>query len=693
MVRFLFIRTELIGKHFNMKKYLLSIAIIILSVLTISTIVLAVDDIMGSATQTVSGGNLFYLVNGVLYPKVITNNFAIGGTNSSAPFYVDALTGNVNAGNLILSGLFTSPLKISTSSSIDLTWQYDTDTGFDWISDNKISFFTGNTAQLTITANGYVGISSTTPNSLLSLNGSSTLVDLLNFANNSNETLFKIDAYGGVIQNIGITTLKIKASLTDATNISDPWNIYVQGKYAYIAEQSNNKLVIVDIATSTPKIVGVLTDATNLYTTRAIWVAGKYAYMGSNAGNSLTIIDISNPALPAIVSVLIDATNLGDVFDLQVIGKYAYVLGRSINKFTILDISNPYSPVIKGNLTDATNLNSPRGLYVSGKYAYVAGYSGNSLAIVNISNPNTPTITGVITDAVNLNNPYDVHISGRYAYVLNTTGNGLTIIDVSNPASPVIAGVLIDNTNLAGCYGIFSSGNYVYVTSNTNKKVVAVDVSNPARPIIKSVLTDATNFLSVRSIYISGQYAYVLSQGILSIVDLGGMDIPTAVIGNLETNYLSVTDNADFGNDLFIRNGLNIGGSILVNGTSSSPYSHTVIGAYIATSSPIANFYVWGGVTHKTTNINSATYNILSNDYIINNTYTITGISTTTLPTAKNRTGQIFTVKDAGGNSNPNYIRIDGQSGETIDGATYQTIITDYNSISVYSDGSNWYLY
>lgn len=66
------------------------------------------------------------------------------------------------------------------------------------------------------------------------------------------------------------------------------------------------------------------------------------------------------------------------------------------------------------------------------------------------------------------------------------------------------------------------------------------------------------------------------------------------------------------------------------------------------------------------------------------------GAFSITLPTAVGRAGRIFTIKKT--DSTGNAVTVDGDGAETIDGATTQVIATQYNSITIISDGSEWHI-
>lgn len=108
----------------------------------------------------------------------------------------------------------------------------------------------------------------------------------------------------------------------------------------------------------------------------------------------------------------------------------------------------------------------------------------------------------------------------------------------------------------------------------------------------------------------------------------------------------------------------------------------------------IGNLNVSGSITVNTTTLNSATYDLVSTDYILHVTYTTTGaVTSLTLPSAQTVNGRTIIIKDAGGNAATNNITVDTEGAETIDGAATAVINGNYDSISIYSDGSNWFIY
>ena len=105
----------------------------------------------------------------------------------------------------------------------------------------------------------------------------------------------------------------------------------------------------------------------------------------------------------------------------------------------------------------------------------------------------------------------------------------------------------------------------------------------------------------------------------------------------------------------------------------------------IGTTTPNSTLDVQGSMAAKVT-ISSATSNTLGSDY--NFIYTGTSAATATLPDATTIGGRMYTIKNASTNSSA--LTVNTTSSQTIDGATSYTLSTQYQTVSVVSNGSNW---
>jgi len=135
---------------------------------------------------------------------------------------------------------------------------------------------------------------------------------------------------------------------------------------------------------------------------------------------------------------------------------------------------------------------------------------------------------------------------------------------------------------------------------------------------------------------------------------------------------------------------------ITIGGTSDVSFD-TPNGEVLLTADPIADLaaatkrYVQSGTLSVTTVLTS-TYTILPTDTIVSCKYSNTGTLAITLPLVSAvSVGKTFHIIDADGNAYNNNITV--SSTNTINGETSVLITQDYQSISIYSDGTAWFIY
>ena len=380
------------------------------------------------------------------------------------------------------------------------------------------------TTNVHVTAQGNVGIGTTTPAAQLAVAGS-------------------------------LPTTHVGAISTGGTSGVD--DIFVQGRYAYMVDTDGNRLLIYDISNSTTPLLINGTGTATGTTPRDIFVQGRYAYIANQGSNTLQIFDVSNPAAPVSVGTA-TSTSARSV---TVQGQYAYVARvSSPATLQIFDVSNPSSPTLIGSRTTG---DTARSLNIQGRYAYVVtGTAANSFQIFDVSDPTIAT--GADANVANTSlDTLDVTVQGRYAY-LTLTDYGSThllkIYDVSNPASPVA----VNGSGTATASfpeKISVQGRYAYVTINAaNGALQVFDISNPASPLLINTLTqNSTN--GFRGLFVQGRYAYVslpIAQE-FRIFDLGGATIQQLESGGFETGTGTVRNNFSIFNDLDVKGGAVIG--------------------------------------------------------------------------------------------------------------------------------------
>ena len=499
-----------------------------------------VDYAVTANVTSIAAGDL----NGDGKPDLVTTNFA--GTvsvllNTATPMlFAQASTGNIGIGS---SSPMSALTVVASSTASALTIQHGT----------------------SITATGPLM-------SFLSSTGS----------NSANE-----------IGNIRGFNLTVKGSLVDATNLNNPNAVDVSGRYAYVTS-GDTRFTVVDISNpSAPAVVGSILPGG----ATAVKVSGRYAYV--SADTSFRVIDISNPSVPVVIGTLSDTINLGQANSVYVSGHYAYV-GAVLapGHFTIVDVANPRVPVIVSSLTIA----SPHSVYVSGRYAYIAQYTGSGatgrLLIVDISNPTAPFIaTTVITAGLDGGGrPGALTVSGRYAYVADYDTGKLAIYDVASTTLGVVGTV----SGLGNPQAVAVSGHYAYVTNESNQhQMFVIDVASSTAPSLVASLTDTTNLSNPIFLQVVGRYAYVADKATnrLTIIDLAGIDVPNANIGNLQSTDITTWNNLNVGNNGYFRGGVNIGaGGLQVDGLGN-------FSMYATTS--LANLGALGALNASITDVNT----------------------------------------------------------------------------------------
>jgi len=122
-----------------------------------------------------------------------------------------------------------------------------------------------------------------------------------------------------------------------STTSASPSSIDVEGNYAYVVNTGSDSLEVFSVATSTPSLVG--TVATGCTDPGDVRVQGRYAYVICD--NSFRVFDVSNPLAPLLVgSVSVSGSGYSaDDERLFISGRYAYLVSNGTQTFKVYDIS------------------------------------------------------------------------------------------------------------------------------------------------------------------------------------------------------------------------------------------------------------------------------------------------------------------------------------------------------------------
>jgi hypothetical protein len=326
---------------------------------------------------------------------------------------------------------------------------------------------------------------------------------------------------------------------------STPRAVDVQGRYAYVVNETSNTLQVFDVSNPAGigSAVGSVVAGGGPY---ALRVLGRYAYV-ADGSNKLQVYDVSNPASIGAAVGSIPAGQSGSV---EVQGRFAFLTNFAGNSLDAYDISNPASPVAAGSLFVGVG---PFSVEVEGRYAYVLFPNGAVLRVIDVANPASMAIVGGASTGTG---PSAVRVQGRHAYVVNKSSNTLQLFDVSNPAA--IGAAIGSVSTGSGPTAVEIQGRYAYVTTSNAEKLEVFDVSNPAAPIAIASAATGTGPFFVR---VRGRHAFVVNSvaNTLQAFDLGGAYVQQLEAGGIEAASLATRGDVRIDGGSEIRGGLEVG--------------------------------------------------------------------------------------------------------------------------------------
>jgi hypothetical protein len=107
----------------------------------------------------------------------------------------------------------------------------------------------------------------------------------------------------------------------------------------------------------------------------------------------------------------------------------------------------------------------------------------------------------------------------------------------------------------------------------------------------------------------------------------------------------------------------------------------------VGRSDQLSTFDISGSIGHTITTVTgNTTLDASHSTVLVNNT----GSVTITLPAASSVSRRIYVIKKISAASND--VVIDGNASETIDAATTKTLTLQYSSVTIQSNGTNWFI-
>jgi hypothetical protein len=519
------------------------------------------------------------------------NTVSLGNTGGSISLNSDTtLAAGKNLSIAAGTGTVTQTFSTTgagTASTLNLTNGSGTQTNGFLVNRNAASGTTTNGINITNAAGtltnglaftGTIGTDITRASGTLTVQGASGISLLSNTSVAQGSTL-KVGTNGtatGQLYIAGLVPSGTAGSIT--TNVNFPWSMAVQGKYAYLANQSGNTISSYDVSDpASPVAIGTVSTGASTGPTKII-VSGHYAYVTLNTSSQVAVYDISDPAN----MVQKDLTGVGaNPAGMYLQGRYLYVACNGNNSIDIVDVASPTALYDVGGFSTGASSN-PTAVFAEGNMLYVTLNGTAKLALYNISNDFvtrissgaavlTPTSYTAVTTT---SGAYGLFVAGRYAYVTNYSGNTMQIIDLKSPSAAAVVGTYSTGAS-SNPTGIYVQGRYAYITTFTSNTLQIVDVSNPASPTLVTSGSISTGASSnpLNGLVVQGRYAYVATTGTgdaLQIYDVGGVYAQQLEAGGAEVGTLRVDGDTSLGGELSIQGGATIGHGLEVTGDVSA---------------------------------------------------------------------------------------------------------------------------
>ena len=397
--------------------------------------------------------------------------------------------------------------------------------------------------------------------------------------------------------------------------------------------------------------------------------------------------------------------DLADVNFSDAVNDQSYALKRVNNVWTVTktDTETSWGEIL-GTLTDQVDLkNALNGKVGTTGNETIAGIKTfSSIPVLPATNPTTDNqatrkgyVDSLVSGAIVLQGDWNAStntpdISGttktgsawRVSVAGTTDIGGITDWEVGDLAVKTANGwIKIDNEDIKAVWGGITG-----TLSNQTDLQNALNLKAPLDSPLFTTLVSLANNIWLRFVDYSGT-------GFLNTLK-GNQD--NSVDVGVQLNVGSIEAEEDAGRitrfDMPVSSSSPDG--TIMSATDKIDGNNVLeVGAYSDGAGGINGRFVknYGANIQNVTRVTTATYSILASDNIIHSTYSATGAVTITLPTAQLVSGRIITIKDAGGLAGTNNITIATEGAEKIDGLDTLVINNNYNSVTLYSDGTNWF--
>ena len=288
----------------------------------------------------------------------------------------------------------------------------------------------------------------------------------------------------------------------------DPRGIFVDDSYVYVADSSNNRVLLYDNS-------GGLTTGQD-----AVFVLGQVAFSGNTSGTGASRLNTPKGVMKEGGNVYV-----ADTYNHRVLIWTSPIVSNAQEADIVLGQDDFDSVAAnKGGGISTSSLYEPTGVYSDGSKLYVADSANHRVLIWNTTTPATGSDADIVLGQANflvgsanrggsagtstLYNPAYVYSDGSKIYVADRSNRRALIWNTTSPENGADADVVLGQadfvsgetgpnvTTTAYTEGIVAYGGFIFVTDYSNNRVMIWNTTNPVSGQAADSIIGSGNFTS-----------------------------------------------------------------------------------------------------------------------------------------------------------------------------------------------------
>ncbi len=248
----------------------------------------------------------------------------------------------------------------------------------------------------------------------------------------------------------------------------------LHGNTAYLASQSNSRLLVVDVTDkSAPRLLGstALGDGV-LY---KVAYHNGYCYVAQLTEKKLYVVDVRNPQAPAVVGSAVVTGGKDGPFSVLLHGDYALVgtIFGAENRLTVLNIQEPTAPRVVNEFI-VPHAGQFSGEVVDDRY-FAVHWDSNAFFVLDIGALPELRLVATLRDK-RFGKPNRCIVAGNRAYLPMVEDDGIAVVDISDPTMPRFI-TTVRHPIMKKTYGAAINGDLLYVGARNGNSLVVLKQS------------------------------------------------------------------------------------------------------------------------------------------------------------------------------------------------------------------------